>query len=137
MVMETPIANEQSTDVLPLEKETRQLFFQLGTAALNNLLGTHGIALFSALEKVEPDQAYAKVGLGMTHLCCSNFDEAARYFNDPIVQSSPLAASASALLAISSKMEGNASAFESASAKALEGDPSMDSTIESLRQVTL
>jgi hypothetical protein len=135
--MESPTAQEQSNNVLPLDKQTRQLFFQLGTAALNNLLGTHGIALFSALEKVEPDQAYAKVGLGMTQLCCSNFDEASRYFNDPVVQNSPLAASASALLAISSKMEGNASAFESASAKALERDPSMGSTIESLRQVTL
>lgn len=135
--MQNSIAESDVSAVLPLDKEVRQLFFQLGTAALNNLLGTHGIALFAALEKAEPDQAYAKVGLGMTHLCCSNFDEAARYFNDPIVQSSPLAASASALLAISSKMEGNASAFESASAKALEGDPSMDSTIESLRQVTL
>lgn len=137
MLMQNSIAESDVSAVLPLDKEVRQLFFQLGTAALNNLLGTHGIALFAALEKAEPDQAYAKVGLGMTHLCCSNFDEAARYFNDPIVQSSPLAASASALLAISSKMEGNASAFESASAKALEGDPSMDSTIESLRQVTL
>lgn len=135
--MPTSTAETEVKDVLPLDKETRQLFFQLGTTALNNLLGTHGIALFGALEKAEPDQAYAKVGIGMSYMCCAEFQEASSYFQDPVVQSSPLAASANMLLAISSKLAGDASAFESAAAQALEGDSSMGSTVESLRQLTI
>ncbi len=135
--MPTATAETDVSDVLPLDKETRQLFFQLGTTALNNLLGAHGIALFAALEKAEPDQAYAKVGIGMSYMCCSEFLEASSFFQDPVVQSSPLASSANILLAISSKLAGNASAFESAAAQALERDSSMGSMVESLRQMTV
>lgn len=137
MLMPTSTAETEVNNVLPLDKETRQLFFQLGTTALNNLLGTHGIALFAALEKAEPDQAYAKVGLGMSYLCCSEFQEASSYFQDPVVQASPLASSGNMLLAISNKLAGNASGFESAAAQAMEGDPSMGATVDSLRQMTV
>ena len=130
----TPI---ETGSALPLEKETRQLFFQLGTTALNNLLGTHAIALFSALEKADPDQPYVKVGLGMTYLCCSDFDEASKYLQDPIVQNSPMAGSANTLLAICHKMDGNASGFEAASAKAVESDSEMGSTIDLLRSANM
>lgn len=119
---------------LPLERETRQMFFQLGTTALNNLLGPESFALFSALESAEPDQPYAKVGLGMAYMCCSEFGEAARFLQDPIVQQSPMAASANALLAICCKLDGNASGFEHASAQAVAGDAGMASTIELLKE---
>jgi predicted Zn-dependent protease len=122
---------------LPLDKETRQLFFQLGSTALNNLLGTHAAALFGALEVAEPDQAYPKVGLGMTYLCCSEFDTAAEYFNQEVVQNSSLAPSANALLAMSCKLDNNHSGFASASAKAVEGNAEFQSTVEDLKAVSV
>jgi len=97
---------------LPLNRETRQLFFQLGTTALNNLQGSHAAALFGALEVAEPDQPYVKLGLGMTYLCCSEHESAAQYFSSEIVQSSPLADSANVLLALTHKLSGNASGFD-------------------------
>lgn len=119
---------------LPLPREVRQLFFQLGTTALNNLLGPEAFTLFSDLEAAEPDQPYAKVGLGMAYMCCSEPVEAARYFQDPIVQQSPMAASANAILAICHKLDGNASGFEQASARALAGDAAIAPAIELLKQ---
>jgi predicted Zn-dependent protease len=122
---------------LPLDKETRQLFFQLGTTALNNLLGTHAAALFGALEVAEPDEAYAKLGLGMTYMCCSEFDTAVQYFTNDVVQNSALAPSANALLAMTCKLDNNNSGFEAASAKAVEGNAEFGSTIEDLKVVSL
>jgi|688.fasta_scaffold699301_1 hypothetical protein len=124
-------------NALPMDKQTRQLFFQLGTTALNNLLGTHAAALFGALEVAEPDEAYPKVGLGMTYLCCSEFDIAARYFNDEIVQNSSLAPSANALLAMSCKLDNDSAGFAIASAKAVEGDAEFSNTIEGLKAVSI
>jgi hypothetical protein len=126
-----------TSQALPLDKETRQLFFQLGTTALNNLLGTHAAALFGALEIAEPDQAYVKLGLGMTYMCCSEFDTAAQYFSTEIVQNSALAPSANALLAMTFKLDNNNSGFEAASAKAVEGNSEFGSTIEDLKVVSL
>jgi hypothetical protein len=67
-------------------------------------------------------------------MCCSEAGEAARYFQDPIVQQSPMAASANALLAICCKLDGNASGFEQASAQALAGDAAIAPTIDLLKQ---
>lgn len=85
----------------------------------------------------EPDEAYPKVGLGMTYLCCSEFDIAARYFNDEIVQNSSLAPSANALLAMSCKLDNDSAGFAIASAKAVEGDAEFSNTIEGLKAVSI
>jgi predicted Zn-dependent protease len=131
-------SSEDLQPALPLTKEARQIFFQLGTTALNNLLGTHAAALFGALEKAEPDQAYAKLGLGMSYMCVSDFDTAARYFNDDVVQSnSALAPSANVLLAMNCKLDNNNSGFEAAAAKAVQGNNEMQSTIEDLKVVSV
>ena len=130
--------SETTQHALPLSKEARQLFFQLGTTALNNLLGTHAAALFGALEKAEPDQAYPKLGLGMAFMCISDFDTAARYFNDDIVQSnSSLAPSANTLLAMACKLDNNNTGFEVAAAKAVEGNSDLHGTIEDLKVVSV
>jgi predicted Zn-dependent protease len=130
--------SETMQHALPLSKEARQVFFQLGTTALNNLLGTHAAALFGALEKAEPDQAYPKLGLGMAYLCISDFDTAASYFNDDIVQSNTsLAPSANAPLAMACKLDNNNSGFEAASAKAVEGNADLHGTIEDLKVVSV
>jgi len=131
-------SSENSQPALPLNKEARQIFFQLGTTALNNLLGTHAAALFGALEKAEPDQAYPKLGLGMAYMCVSDFDMAARYFNDDIVQSNnALAPSANVLLAMNCKLDKNNSGFEAAAAKAVQGNTEMQTTIDDLKSVSL
>lgn len=127
----------QDHSILPLPKETRQLFFQLGTTALNNLQGAHAAALFGALDVAEPDQAYVKVGLGMTYMCCSEHESAARYLSSECVQSSALADSANMLLAIIHKLNGNASGFDLAAERLSKNNSDLLPHVDEIKSMQL
>lgn len=97
--------------VLPLEKEMRQLFFQLGATAASDLKGVEALQMFTALEIAEPDEAYPKVGIGLAAILMGDFDGSSKYLQHPIVQNSPLAGSASSFQAMAHHLNGNESAF--------------------------
>ena len=100
--------------LFPLDRETRKLFFQIGATAANNLKGVEALSMFQALETAEPDQPYPKVGIGLGAILMGDFQSAEEYLNNPMVQESPLAASANSFLALSHHLNGNASGFERA-----------------------
>jgi hypothetical protein len=100
--------------LFPLDREMRKLFFQIGATAANNLKGVEALSLFQALELAEPDQAYPKVGIGLSAILMGDFQSAAEYLSNPIVHESPLAASANSFLALAHHLNGNASGFKRA-----------------------
>lgn len=103
--------------ILPLDRETRKLFFQLGATAASDLKGVEALKMFNALEIAEPDQAYPKVGIGMLAMLLGDFQGAENYLNHPIVQSSRLATSANSFLAMAHQLNGNTSAFQNTANK--------------------
>lgn len=104
--------------LLPLSSEARKLFFQIGVTAANNLKGVEALAMFQSLEAAEPDQAYPKVGIGLAAILMGDFQSASDYLTHPLVQSSPLVASANSFLAVAHHLNGNASGFERAAENA-------------------
>lgn len=104
--------------LFPLDRETRKMFFQLGATAASDLKGVEALMMFTALETAEPDEAYPKVGIGLSAILMGDFHNAASYLTHPTVQTSPLAASANSFLAMAHHLDGNASAFEMASENA-------------------
>lgn len=104
--------------LFPLDRETRKMFFQIGATAASDLKGVEALMMFSALETAEPDEAYPKVGIGLSAILMGDFQNASTYLTHPAVQSSPLAASANSFLAMAHHLDGNASAFERAAENA-------------------
>lgn len=123
---------------LPLERETRSLFYELGTIAVNNLFGYEALQLFTELRAAEPDAGYPIVGLGLTAMLCADFAEAESQFSHPTVAASTLAPYAQALLAVCYKMQGNNSGFDTASKAAKEAsDPGIASSMDELVGVNI
>lgn len=123
---------------LPLESETRSLFYELGTVAVNNLLGYEALQLFTELRTAEPDAGYPIVGLGLTAMLCGDFADAEGQFSHPTLAASTLAPYAQALLAICYKMQGNNSGFDAASKAAKESsDPGIATSMDELVSVNI
>jgi predicted Zn-dependent protease len=108
-------ADVSSTELLPLEKDLRVLFYETGIVAVNNLMGYEALQLYTELHQAEPGAPYPLVGLGMVALATGDIHAAKRYFTDPIVLESPLAAYAQGFLALAYKLSGNQGGFEEAS----------------------
>ena len=104
--------------LFPLDREIRQLFFQIGATAASDRKGVDALLMFMALESAEPDEAYPKVGIGLSAILMGDFQGAAKYLSHPAVLSSPLAASANSFLAMAHHLDGNHSAFERAAQSA-------------------
>jgi hypothetical protein len=115
-------AGEVSTlALLPLEKDVRVLFYELGIVAVNNMLGYEALQLFTDLQLAEPEAPYPLVGLGLVAMATGDFQGAKQYFTNPIVLESPLAPYAQGYLALTYKLSGNKGGFEEASLAAQEG----------------
>jgi hypothetical protein len=97
---------------LPLTRELRQLFFQLGVTAASDLKGVEALQMFTALEIAEPDEAYPKVGIGLAAILMGDFEGASNYLQHPVVQNSALAGSASSFQAMAHHLNGNLSGFQ-------------------------
>jgi hypothetical protein len=124
--------------LLPLERDMRVLFYELGVVGVNNLMGYEALQLFTELQKVEPEAAYPLVGLGMLGLATGDFHAAESHFTHPIVAQSPLAPYAQGFLAVSHKLQGNNSGFEAASRAATEASQGqLGSTLSELGQTTI
>ena len=127
-----------ATSPLPLESDLRSLFYELGTVAVNNLMGYEALQLFTELRTAEPDAGYPIIGLGLTAMLCGDFAEAESQFSQPTVAASTLAPYAQALLAICYKMQGNNSGFEAASKAAKESsDPGIATSMDDLVAVNI
>jgi hypothetical protein len=112
-----PVLNENP---LPLDRDLRVLFYEIGTVGVNNLLGYEAFQLFTELQMAEPDAAYPYVGLGVVGLATGDMEISRNNFTHPVVASSALAPFAQGLLAICHKLQGNNSGFEAASRAAME-----------------
>ena len=127
-----------ATSPLPLESDLRSLFYELGTVAVNNLMGYEALQLFTELRTAEPDAGYPIIGLGLTAMLCGDFAEAESQFSQPTVAASTLAPYAQALLAICYKMQGNNSGFDAASKAAKESsDPGIATSMDDLVAVNI
>jgi len=138
--MLSPFSAFPTTEInlLPLERETRSLFYDLGTIAVNNLMGYEALQLFTELRTAEPDAGYPIIGFGLTAMLCGDFAEAESQFSQPTVAASSLAPYAQALLAICYKMQGNNSGFEAASKAAKESsDPGIATSMDDLVAVNI
>lgn len=116
-----PTAEAHSADLFPLERDSRVLFYELGTVAVNNLLGFEALQLFTDLQLAEPEAPYPFVGLGLVAMAMGDLQGAKENFTHPIVLESPLAPFAQGYLALSYKLSGNNGGFEEASLAAREG----------------
>lgn len=116
-----PEGEVSSLALLPLEKDIRVLFYELGIVAVNNMLGYEALQLFTDLHLAEPEAPYPIVGLGLVAMATGDFQGSKQYFTDPIVLESPLAPYAQGYLALAYKLSGNKGGFEEASLAAQEG----------------
>lgn len=133
-----PFPDHSSAFPLPLDKEMRVLFYELGIIGINNLLGYEALQLFADLKTAEPEAAYPVVGLGVVALATADFNEAQRNFTDPIVRESPLAPFAQGYLALSYKLSGNHGGFHEASAAAAEGsNGNLKATLDDLEHAVI
>jgi len=110
----------QTANPLPLERDLRVLFYELGTVGVNNLMGYEALQLFTELQVAEPEAAYPYVGLGVVGLATGDMEFSKNNFTHPVVAASALAPFAQGLLAICHKLQGNNSGFEAASKAAME-----------------
>lgn len=116
-----PAGEVSNSALLPLEKDFRVLFYELGIVAVNNMLGYEALQLFTDLQLAEPEAPYPIVGLGLVAMATGDFQGAKQYFTNPIVLESPLAPYAQGYLALTYKLSGNKGGFEEASLAAQEG----------------
>lgn len=116
-----PAGEVSSSALLPLEKDIRVLFYDLGIVAVNNLLGYEALLLFTDLHLAEPEAPYPIVGLGLVSMATGDLQGAKQHFTNPIVLESPLAPYAQGYLALTYKLSGNRGGFEEASLAAQEG----------------
>jgi hypothetical protein len=131
-------ADVSSSDVLPLEKDLRVLFYETGIMAVNNLLGYEAYQLFSELQQAEPEAPYPLVGLGMVAMASGDVDAAKQYFTDPIVLGSPLAPYAQGFLALAYKLSGNQGGFEEATLAAnAASNGELDGTLSEIRNASI